>query len=253
MQTILSDPTWQGIGGVAAVLAVIVAIGAFVQNRPRRALTYEVLASLPVLSQSEELGGELQVTFKERPVKDARVVVLQIVNDGTQPIAMGDFASGLFIHAGPGSSVLNAEVLEVVPSNLRPTFAHEESASQIVVHPLLLNAGDIITLRVLFAEWIEPITVDARIAGIGEIAPYRTTRNWAALFAYLAIVTPLVIAFVAVWRVDTTAEVRSAVSLGLMGISAGSSPLIDRIAARGPRRRSVVRKRFRDSASSKRR
>jgi len=126
-----------------------------------------VLAATPLLTVNEELKGKIQVTFEGTPVQNVHLVLLKILNNGNVPIASSDFELPLSFSFGEKSRILSAQVTDTKPKSLKPIL--EVEPQQIMLQPTLLNSGDTITVKLLFAQYGNTIEPDGRVIGVKEI------------------------------------------------------------------------------------
>lgn len=174
MPELFRDPVWQFIGAVLALVAVLVAVILYLRQRGRKALSYEILTRSPLLSHEEEAQGKLRILFGEERVKDIYLVEVKITNSGNSPITADDYERPVILRFGQHSRILTAEVSSTKPSSLRPnpTIYTEE----IWLDPILLNAGDSITLKMLVTQPSREMNVDGRIAGVKDIKEARVSK-----------------------------------------------------------------------------
>jgi len=172
MNEILRDTSWQFIisSGIA-VLAIIAGFVIYLLQRSKKSLSYEVISNTPLLSTSEEIKNDLQILYKGTPVKNVRLFVLKIINDGNQPIATGDFEKPLYFSFFGGTQILSAEVVSTKPENLNPSISFDDEF--IAVEPLLLNSKDFIKIKALINGEKFSFKPDTRIIGVREVKELR--------------------------------------------------------------------------------
>lgn len=178
---LLRDPIWQFIGVIAGI--VIGIITGFVlplalfRKQTRKNLMFTVISNtliLPILDVGDQARDKLQILFDGKPMSDARLVVLKLWNSGNVPIEIDDYENRnpIKFNFGDKAEVLNVEVLETTPSNLksRVNASLKADRGNVVLEPLLLNNQDTITLKVLLSHLGNTITADeTRISGIKQI------------------------------------------------------------------------------------
>ena len=146
----LRDPAWQFAGAVIALLAIAATFLIYFLQRQRKSLTYEVLSKSSLLTVREELENRLQVLYDGEPTRDICLLVIRIINSGTEAIASRDFEKPICIGTGPTSKILSAAITGVEPENLDVRiFAAESSAT---IDPLLLNPRDSIEIKLLVSD-----------------------------------------------------------------------------------------------------
>jgi hypothetical protein len=170
---ILRDPISQFI---VAVIAVIVTIAVYLSQRSRKELSYEVLWDFPLIGIRNVEEG-LQLLFKGRPLRNAFLFQLRLVNSGNTPIVPADFERPLSMNFGKDVILLNVEVEEANPENLKASLLVKNQS--IVLNPVLLNSEDSITIRCMLSEYDGNIEVDARIAGVKKVEErLRSYSSW---------------------------------------------------------------------------
>jgi hypothetical protein len=168
MEEILRDPVWQFIATFfVGVTAIIVSIILYLKQRQRKALSYEIVSSIPLLSMEEEVKERLQILFNNKPVQKVYLVIVRIVNSGNVPITSADYEIPVSFCFHEDTKVLTAEISETNPENLRASLVIENT--KIILTPILLNSGDSITIKMLVSQFDGQISVDGRIIGVKRI------------------------------------------------------------------------------------
>ncbi|MBN8657157.1 MAG: hypothetical protein J0M11_15590 [Anaerolineae bacterium] len=167
MDDLLRDSIWQFIGSILGLIAVIVTIVIFLLQRTKKSLAYEIVASTPLLAVSNEVKGKVQILFEGIPVQNVHLLIINIVNDGNTGITSSDFEKPITINLDENAKILSAEIIKTSPENLKPNIIVSETS--ITINPLLLNAGDVISLRFLIAQYNNVLNLEARILGVAKI------------------------------------------------------------------------------------
>jgi hypothetical protein len=168
MEEILRDQIWTFIGTILALFAIIVTVVIYLLQRNKKLLTYQILTNTQLFKVGEKLKGKLEMIYDGIPVKNMFLVMIRIENNGNQSITSQDFEKPISIFFGDEAKILNAEVEDVFPKNLKPVIAIEKP-NQIVIQPLLLNKKEGFVLKFLFQDYGNIIEFDARISGIREV------------------------------------------------------------------------------------
>lgn len=163
----LRDPIWQFIGAILAVIAIAISIFFFYLQRTKKSLIYDVLLDYPLLSSKSGLENRVQILFDDKYVSNVYIFVLRIYNDGNVAILPTDFVEPLHFSFGDNSEILEMEIVENNPTNLKPKFQIDKNT--ITLHPLLLNGGDNITLKLLLSKPEMHFESNARIVGVNKI------------------------------------------------------------------------------------
>ena len=166
---ILSSPAWAVIAAIATVVTIFISI----RQHQRKAISYKVISDTPLLSLKEEVRSRVQVLFDAKPVGNTRLVVLKILNSGNVPILSTDYDDPIKIGFGDNAEILDAELLESVPSDIKDKAKapFKDDIGGVILEPLLLNSKESITLKILLAQahLSKEIKVTARIVGINQI------------------------------------------------------------------------------------
>ncbi len=164
---ILRDPIWQFVGAILAVIAIAISIYFFSLQRTKKSLIYDVLLDYPLLSSKSDLGNRVQILFDDKYVSNVYLFVIRIYNDGNIPILPADFVEPICFSFGNNSEILEVEVVESNPTNLNPKF--QIARNTITLHPLLLNGGDTITLKLLLSKPEPHFEANTRIVGVNKL------------------------------------------------------------------------------------
>jgi hypothetical protein len=164
----LRDAAWQFVGMILALLGIFVSILVYLKQRQVKGIAYEVISDTSVLSIQEEVKGKIQVLYNGTPVEEAHLVVLRIRNFGTASVSPADYILPLTFDFGENAEILDTEILETVPNDLKKEIALDKSSHEVMMKPILLNSQDSIKLKVLVTR-IDQINVGARINGMPRI------------------------------------------------------------------------------------
>jgi hypothetical protein len=167
MLDFLRDPIWQFFGFLVGLLALVVGTWASLRGRAKK-LAYEVISQTPLLNF--DLGStdrRLKLLFNGKPIHNAEIILIELINVGSAPIKPGDYERPLKVITGESSKILDAQVVRKYPSGLVVPISNVEGTS-ITVDPILLNSGDYFVIQAIVVPEVE-ISVDGRIAGVKEI------------------------------------------------------------------------------------
>lgn len=170
MLEIVRDSMWQFVGVILAIIAIIITVILFFNQRQRKALSCQIISNTPLLKIDEEIKRDLQILFKGKAVQDIQLIIARIINTGTVPIKSSDYECPINFHFGEDVQILTAEVTETNPNSLKASANIERK--EVTLTPTLMNSGDWITLKILVNQFDESITVDSRIVGVKEIKKY---------------------------------------------------------------------------------
>ncbi len=178
MQEILRDPLWQFIGVLVAVIAIIVSIYIYILQKRKKDLTYCVVAKAPLLTVDEALEKKVKIYYQDTLIRDVFLLLINILNKGNEPIKRDDFVEPLTFSFGENTKILNAEISESIPTKIKLNLKIIENILE--VHPVLLNAKDEFTIKLLIAQFdglIEPGGSICGVKTIREIVKTNTSKN----------------------------------------------------------------------------
>lgn len=151
---------------ISAVLATIAIILTIKQNRKKK-LSYKVLYSGVLLNIDKQLQNDLKIVYKNQEVQLINLLKIEIINDGKVPIKKEEFEGYIDLELLNCDTVLDIEVTDSYPNNLKLTYDLVESL--IVIHPLLINPGEYFKLKIIFDGKDSNFDLSARLEGISEI------------------------------------------------------------------------------------
>jgi hypothetical protein len=187
-----SDPNfWQIVGVITAFL--IMAITLYVQ-RSRKSLAFKVLTETSLISIGEELKGKLQVTLDGASVKNVHLVIIKVWNNGNVSIAKSDFEKPMLFSFSEQVNILSAKIIEKTPQSLEPNLALV-SSNQFSIEPLLLNRQDSFTVKLLVADYLSKLSINARLNGVKDI---KRVESIFASFRWKASITVLLMVVIIV-------------------------------------------------------
>jgi hypothetical protein len=170
----LIDAGWVEV--IVGALALILSLVIYRLSRKKKSLSYEVLSESPLISISDEIKDSLQVLFNGKPVENIHLLLVKFVNDGNVPVAANDYERPLTLRFKDASTVIFADKIQVTPDNLTPSI--NISDQNVIVEPIMLNASDSFTIKVLISQYSGKFAVDARVLGIKSIqTPPKSDRK----------------------------------------------------------------------------
>ena len=199
----LSNSIWQVILNLAiGLLTIIVSVLIFRKQQSRRNLTYEIISDAHILSIKAEVKDKVQILFENKLVNNVRLLIFRIWNSGNTPILPNDYIEPLSIDFGEGAEILDADVLDAFPSDIRDKArtSLKVVTGILVFEPILLNSTDSITVKILLTQQqvTKGFKISSRIVGINQIqyyerieAPSRPARIFASVsfLFFLSLIT----------------------------------------------------------------
>jgi hypothetical protein len=171
MPEFLRDQSWQSIGALVGLVAIIVTVALYLLQRRRKSISYEVVSLTPLLSVKEEVRDRVQISFDGKKVSDAHMLIVKVRNSGNVPVLPSDYERSIQFGFGGQTQVMSAEMVETNPSGIDADVS--VLSNSVTLRPVLLNAGDAITVRVLLAQYDGSFDVTGRIVGVREIGKTR--------------------------------------------------------------------------------
>jgi hypothetical protein len=169
-----------GVGIVLSVAGTLASIGITVliywltKRGSKKRMSYE-FDSAEITQGGTGFSG-LELMYKGRSVYGASIVTVTIKNPGGVPISKEDFEGPLRIEFTGGivdEELLAQHISRVMPPDLpvksRLVSDGRSGEPVILIEPLLLNAGDKFSIKVLVSEFARELKVTGRISGISRI------------------------------------------------------------------------------------
>jgi hypothetical protein len=164
---LLRDPIWQFLGFIIGLLALVIGTWASLRGRAKK-LTFEIISKTPLLNLNLDAADQrLKLSFRGKPLQNAEIALIKIINSGSTPIKPDDYEHPLRVMIGETSKILDAQVVQRSPNNLIVPLSSDESTF-LAIDPILLNSGDYFVIQAITTPQAE-ISVDGRIAGVKEI------------------------------------------------------------------------------------
>jgi hypothetical protein len=158
---------------LATSVAIVVSIVLWLFNQRRKLLSYRVL-------KQDEHGA-----------------TVQIMNNGHIPIVPGDYHSRLTIQSGPGSEVMEAQIVSTAPGDLeercrngggvRKKLIEDIQANEVVLSQVLLNEGDSLVVRFTAEDFRGGVKVVGHINGVRRVTPWHPKTLVATLLRTVGI------------------------------------------------------------------
>lgn len=165
----MRDGSWQFYGVIVSVIAAIAAIVIPRLQQGKRDLRYDVVYNGPLFLVADSAAGKIRVTFENKPLSSANLILLTINNAGDTPINPNDYEQSMIIFFADQVQVLYVDVMGTKPDNIKTSASLQNG--KIEVAPTLLNKGEAITIKIITSKQTNDIYIDSRIAGISEAKP----------------------------------------------------------------------------------
>ena len=190
---LLRDPIWQFVGVFISFITVFITVWFSNRNHIKR-LEYEILAKTPLINiNPDSEKARIKVLFDDVPIQGAEFILVKISNPGLMPIKPNDFISPLNICFDKEVNILNFQLVDLVPSDLKVSVLLNNK-SDIQITPLLLNPKDFFVLKVITSSSSE-ISVQGRIVGVNKILE-KQNKKYSWRIAVTTFIWIMAIAFI---------------------------------------------------------
>ena len=109
----LRDPAWLSV--IVAVLALAMSLGLYFNSRPVKKLRVEILSNSALVSINTAMAKDLQVLYKGVAVQTLSLILLKVVNTGTEPIKESDYSEPIRMTMSQSASIGEVSVQETRP------------------------------------------------------------------------------------------------------------------------------------------
>lgn len=164
------------VGLLIAIAGVLAPIWLWQLDRRAHSLKLRLVSSVSLSVEKKIAIPELKISLDGKEIENPVLSVVELLNNGSKPIASADFESPIELKVDSGVLVIKARVTEVSPEDLHVTL--DTTSSAIKISPMLLNPGDKISLSVLTAgpDGVQ-FSPQSRIAGISKISYQNQTER----------------------------------------------------------------------------
>lgn len=174
----LRDPVWGFFGVIVALLIGAAAISLTLWLRNRKALTYDVISDVPIVTlrpgETNGIAEDIEIRYKGTTVRDVRLIVVRIWNSGNVPIVPNDYVEPLSLTFR--GQLLASDVIDSTPPQLRrDLFAGGgvgPDTATVAFKQVLLNAGDSVSVQAVLTRFKGDVMLEGRIVGVSSI------RRW---------------------------------------------------------------------------
>ncbi|MFC1519648.1 hypothetical protein ACFL6Z_08000 [Pseudomonadota bacterium] len=146
-----------------AFLGVVIPIALYFNSIPERIVVFEVVSKTDLVGALDGVD-ELEISIKEKQVKEAYLYLVKLTNTGTEPIMVSDYEKPIQIKFD--GEILSVKAKEKIPTNLSLDYLVE--GESVLVNPFLFNSEEEFSLEIVSSSKNYP-SVASRIAGISEI------------------------------------------------------------------------------------
>lgn len=146
-----------------AFLGVVIPIVLYFNSIPERIIVFDVVSKTDLVGALDGVD-ELEISIKEKQVKEAYLYLVKFTNTGTEPITASDYEKPIQIKFD--GEILSVKAKEIIPTNLSLDFSIENKS--VSVSPFLFNPEEEFSFEIVSSSKSYP-SVESRIAGMSEI------------------------------------------------------------------------------------
>lgn len=150
--------------GVAAVVVPVY----LWQSEPSRSVSVQLTSSVAIQADIGQSIDDMEIFFSGEKVESPYLSTLEVINDGARPIASSDFETPIQVSVQKDAAIVQTQIEATHPQDLPRTL--ELAGASAVIHPLLLNPGDSISISLITSGNAPEFVVRGRIAGVAAIA-----------------------------------------------------------------------------------
>ena len=159
----------------------------------RKRISIEILSD-SIISLNDELSEEMQVSTREHPLKQVRLVVTRIRKSGNVTIQSDDYLQPIRLKFG--GTILRSTVVEETPADT--IVADLEVNKDFLAFPKVsLHPRNSVTISTVLSDERKGITIDGRIAD-GQVSISKTKGTGKLILSTLLSPAPMIAR--ATWR-----------------------------------------------------
>jgi len=152
---------WGIVGAVAGVIAIPTSIIIYIKQQARAHLDYRIVTKTKLLAAP---SSGVQVTAGGRPLHNASLIAIEVINTGKRPIKADDYSNPItFLF--PGVFMASVEVAREDPPRCSEPGPETAERDKATCRPNLLNTGDRFTLNFIVDGSVHAVKVASRFEG----------------------------------------------------------------------------------------
>lgn len=163
----LNTIKWEMISVILGVVTITLSVIIFLLQRKRKELSFGIISATSLLEISSRIEDQLEILYEGKPTQSIHLIILKIINSGKEEIPPGDFIEPIKIDFPNPTKIISAEITKTEPTPFETKI--NKNNQGITIEPILLNAGDSITLTTLVSEFNNDLNLSGRIIGVKEI------------------------------------------------------------------------------------
>lgn len=218
------------VASVLAVIAIAVPIVVYLRQRSIRSVDYDIVSDVRLIDSdaAESFGDLLQVSYRQRRLRQARIVDVRVMNTGNTYVAAADYNKPIVFELKGGQAPIDARVIAESQDGITGDIFEVQAngARTVSITPPLLNKGQWFTLRMLFDDAKSEVTGTHHIAGSIAMREYSRSMhasdqrftNYALLIFFAAIAGTVVVSMAVYHTNAAEALVAAGVATSLVAI-----------------------------------
>lgn len=151
----------------SVILGGIIAYWIYLKQKNIKELAYEKVSLNNIVKIDSKFRNSIEVKFNGEKVEKLWLLIIKIINSGNTPIEKKDFDAPISIELKSGNQILDVEIINKYPGNLQLLATH--TSQKIELSPILLNAGDNYSIRVMISGAEPKYILHARISGVKDL------------------------------------------------------------------------------------
>jgi hypothetical protein len=150
------------------VAGIIIPLILYFSGVEKKSLSIYIKSRSDIININENENSEIKVLYNNEQVSGLKLLTFDIKNDGSSPIKRTDFDSPIKVNFGDKSKIYKAVVVKTEPIGIEAQIANTES--EITLQPLLLNAGDTLSIQAIISNIDEIPEMSSRIFGMPSLS-----------------------------------------------------------------------------------
>lgn len=175
MATFLDNILWKVIVAICTVAAVLAPFIVYYLQKSKKKLAYKLTSNTRLVGVDNKVKEKVEIYYDGLIVENVHLLIIKFINSGNQEIGSQDFEHPINISLGDDVKILTLDILDKSPTDL--TVEASNVNNKVIIKPLLLNAKDIFTLKLLVSNYNSKLIVGGRIKGVSEIEVYKVPMS----------------------------------------------------------------------------
>jgi hypothetical protein len=195
------DPIWEA---VSVIIALVLGLAGFafelisyIRKKQYKEISYELISDTPLAIINPSLKSSVEITFGSMPAKDARIVVIKVMNSGSMAVTAEDYFDDIAFEFRE-STLIGFGVSKTKPDNLietsRPETLPIVNGNLLTLPKYDLNNNDYVIFTAISFQRSD-IMIKGRIKD-GKIIRYDREKSRKKMMRLSMVIAYLGMAFV---------------------------------------------------------